>query len=295
MSHLLPPFSRLLPPSLAFLQPSPTFSDAPRALFEYTKDNNVKGINIELPIPSGGWREHTWHSFRIPITEAMYSFPASTPWDDMDRLELYYAYPHHLQPRGDYVRLRNVYVRSTRSFSALQGAGADTGGVGISKDASRDCRQLELADKMRHVQAESQTPEQVGGGWQRSRRLGQSLGHSLRLSADRGWLAESRASVTRQRMIDLRNGVGGALAEIETGDLSGGGDADANSRARRHGWTYTSRLVGKLLPGVVACAIMLGLIWCAIMVLQRGGFCRVSSASLSGYSEYMRIEAKTKD
>ena len=53
--------------------------------------------------------------------------------------------------------------------------------------------------------------------------------------------------------------------------------------------------VHKLLPGVVACAIMLGLIWCAIMVLQRGGFCRVSSASLSGYSEYMRIEAKTKD
>jgi len=41
----------------------------------------------------------------------------STPWDAMDRLELYYANPSPQQLRGDYVRIRNVYLRSTRSYA----------------------------------------------------------------------------------------------------------------------------------------------------------------------------------
>jgi hypothetical protein len=32
----------------------------------------------------------------------------------MDRLELYYSSPSPKQRRGDYIRIRNVYVRSTR-------------------------------------------------------------------------------------------------------------------------------------------------------------------------------------
>ena len=46
-----------------------------------------------------------------------YSYPASTPWHAMDRLELYYSNPSARQPAGDYIRIRNVFVRST--YAAL--------------------------------------------------------------------------------------------------------------------------------------------------------------------------------
>jgi len=85
----------------------------PLAIFEYTKENNVKGFTFSLPPPPGGWMAHTWQSFVLPIRDGAYSFPLSTPWDDMNRLELYYANPSPHQPRGDYIRIRHVYLRST--------------------------------------------------------------------------------------------------------------------------------------------------------------------------------------
>ena len=87
-------------------------------VFEYTKENNRYGVNVRLPQPQGGWRDHTWHSLSVPITSAHYSLPSTTPWGSMDRLELYYKAPHYPQPFGDYVRIRNVYMRSTRTFCA---------------------------------------------------------------------------------------------------------------------------------------------------------------------------------
>jgi len=82
-------------------------------VFEYTKENNVKGVQFLIPQPPGGWRAATWHSFSIPIQDAYYYYPGLTPWDSMDRLELYYSSPSPKQRRGDYIRIRNVYVRST--------------------------------------------------------------------------------------------------------------------------------------------------------------------------------------
>ena len=127
-------------------------------IFEYTKDNNQKGIQFTVKAPHGGWRMHEWHMIsvpisptrdsssgpspgpgpgpgpgpdpgpspgpspdpmcnQVPITDTEYSFPMSTPWERMDRLELYYANPAASQPRGDYIRIRNVFLRSSRSYS----------------------------------------------------------------------------------------------------------------------------------------------------------------------------------
>jgi len=109
----------------------------PLSIFEYTKENNAKGLTFTLKPPEGGWTTHTWHSLVLPITDRSYSFPRSTPWDAMDRLELYYGNPSPLQQHGDYVRIRNVYIRSTSTHSA---DGAD--GVFTGAELRRPCKEL---------------------------------------------------------------------------------------------------------------------------------------------------------
>ena len=113
--------------------------------FEYTKWNNKGGIALKVPPPKGGWRARTWHSIDIPLEDSHYSYPQSTPWGQMDRLELYYTLPHREQKKGDFVRIRNVFVRSTRSFrfstAPLAGQKAHT-----------HCRELRLVDKLRQLQ-----------------------------------------------------------------------------------------------------------------------------------------------
>ena len=84
--------------------------------FEFTKENNAKGLAFQIPAPKGGWREQTWNSISVDLTEEHYSYPQSTPWDDMDRLELYYRFPSFRQPLGNYVRVRNIFLRSSRAF-----------------------------------------------------------------------------------------------------------------------------------------------------------------------------------
>jgi hypothetical protein len=71
----------------------------------------------------------------------------------MDRLELYYSSPSPKQRRGDYIRIRNVYVRSTRSYEATRfrtkGQGAK--GKGAKGDTGNDhrmCREIDLTDKL---------------------------------------------------------------------------------------------------------------------------------------------------
>mmetsp|Transcript_18934 Transcript_18934/g.56528 ORF Transcript_18934/g.56528 Transcript_18934/m.56528 type:complete len:290 (+) Transcript_18934:851-1720(+) len=118
----------------------------PLKIFEYTKENNLRGININVPTPAGGWKEHTWHEMALPIDDSHYNHPASTPWEHMDRLELYYADPSPFQPRGvDYVRIRNVYLRSTQSFrnskARPQGAaGAQTTCKELKEQQTRSTR-----------------------------------------------------------------------------------------------------------------------------------------------------------
>ncbi len=86
------------------------------AMFVYTKLNNVQGIIVPVPAPPGGWEANKWQHISMPITERMYSKPRSTPWDSMDRLELYYTNPYHTT-KGDFVRLRHVYIRSSAGGS----------------------------------------------------------------------------------------------------------------------------------------------------------------------------------
>ncbi|KAL3931749.1 MAG: hypothetical protein SGPRY_000993 [Prymnesium sp.] len=78
--------------------------------------NNHHGITVNVPRPAGGWQKRTWYSLVLPISDRHYSFPMSTPWDLMDRLELYYGNQNPHQPRGDYIRVRHIYLRSTRSY-----------------------------------------------------------------------------------------------------------------------------------------------------------------------------------
>jgi hypothetical protein len=98
----------------------------------------------------------------------------------MDRLELYYSSPSPKQRRGDYIRIRNVYVRSTRwallactcsprrpssphryvrstrsyeatRFSTAKGKGANGKGKGVQADTGSDhrmCREIDLTDKL---------------------------------------------------------------------------------------------------------------------------------------------------
>ena len=114
-------------------------------IFEYTKENNAKGIQFTIPAPKpSGWRPSTWHSFSIPLHESYYSQAASTPWHNMDRLELYYASPSPNQPRGDIIRLRNVYVRSTSSFKARR--------AGNVKRDTRPCSEINLVDRITQYQ-----------------------------------------------------------------------------------------------------------------------------------------------
>lgn len=91
----------------------------PLHMFEYTQENNMKGITLKLP-PSG-WLAHTWQHLSLPIDDDDYSFPMSTAWDRMDRLELYYAWPHWRQPRTDYVRVRNIFLRSRQPHARGHG------------------------------------------------------------------------------------------------------------------------------------------------------------------------------
>ena len=107
---------KLVPNATVELEVYISNASHPLHIFEYTKENNMHGLQFSVGQPPGGWKAHTWLSLVIPITDSEYSYPMSTPWERMDRLELYYGNPAANQPRGDYIRIRNVFLRSTRSF-----------------------------------------------------------------------------------------------------------------------------------------------------------------------------------
>ena len=122
VSRLIGWDGKIIPNATVELEVYVSNESHPLHIFEYTKDNNQKGLQFAVQAPPDGWRTHTWHDIVVPIGDSEYSFPMSTPWDRMDRLELYYANPAASQPRGDYIRIRNVFIRSTRSFGRLGGS-----------------------------------------------------------------------------------------------------------------------------------------------------------------------------
>lgn len=174
----------------------------------------------------------------------LYSYPGSTPWDDMDRLELYYSDPSSQQPRGDYVRLRNMFVRSTRSFYRAAGADSSLKNGPLSRQR---CSALDIAEKLRHVQGE---------------------GATRRAAASSTGVRERRAAEMRER--NTRGRIG-AHASADSGAADVAGDVGASNprhdlisrkshTPRRSTWV---RSVRKLLPGVQAVAIaMVALLGC---------------------------------
>ncbi len=80
--------------------------------FEYTKNNNSKGMIVALPAPEGGWKVG-WNT--ITASAGNYACSASegcnniceTPWDQMNRLELYRTGPKTGTIQGD-MGVRNV-------------------------------------------------------------------------------------------------------------------------------------------------------------------------------------------
>ena len=107
----------------------------PLTIFEYTKFNNEKGLSVKVPTPAEGWKSFQWQTISIPIEESSYIYPKQTPWDDMDRLELYYGNGYLQQGRGDFIRIRKVYIRSSRVF----GRGAQSN----ITNSQLTCRQIE--------------------------------------------------------------------------------------------------------------------------------------------------------
>lgn len=74
--------------------------------FEYTIENNQRGIFGNLPPPMGGWKTGVnYISFMIP--DDWYHTPADTPWASMTRLELYANEPH-LDVPNETITFRNI-------------------------------------------------------------------------------------------------------------------------------------------------------------------------------------------
>ena len=81
-------------------------------MIEFTQENNPKGLLLNVPEPLAGWQPHTWHHIVIPILERHYSFPKSTDWAAMDRMELYYSNQDYKSVGSDFIRIRRMFIRS---------------------------------------------------------------------------------------------------------------------------------------------------------------------------------------
>ena len=72
-----PRASQLLPNASVELEVYVSNESHALHIFEYTKENNKRGLNFQIPAPSGGWREHTWHSIVVHLNESHYKSPSS--------------------------------------------------------------------------------------------------------------------------------------------------------------------------------------------------------------------------
>jgi len=168
----------------------------------------------------------------------------------MDRLELYYSAPHQSQPLGDYIRIRNVFVRSTRSFRRL---------AGETTPSASHCRELELMDKLRRLRAFEGRAIRGGGA------VTAAGGHTPHADQSGGGL---RASIRAQD-----------IAKKTPDYLNGGGDALNHGGARK---SHSQPLLGqksyrKLLPWLVA--LIMSTVCLCSLAIQIGGLSGKSTPS----------------
>lgn len=75
--------------------------------FEFTRENNTKGINQDVVPPQGGWKVG-WN--RVFFKAVGYADAVNTPWADMSRFETYRSGDATGTDSNQYIRLRNVQV-----------------------------------------------------------------------------------------------------------------------------------------------------------------------------------------
>ncbi|WP_158058266.1 LamG domain-containing protein [Halorussus halophilus] len=96
--------------------------------FEFTKDNNDRGFKVAWSagvVSPDGWQTG-WNEFYVPVDSDEYVSASSTPWDDMDRLQLYRTGP----TTGDTnqtIRLRDLRLVKTPDA-------ADSGAFDVGED-----------------------------------------------------------------------------------------------------------------------------------------------------------------
>ncbi len=97
--------------------------------FEYTKDNNSKGVMLSVGAPAGGW-EVGWNALVVSVSDGNYVCSegegctdiCETPWDDMHRLELYKSGPQPPVIQDATIGIRNVVLsRFGKLGSKVQG------------------------------------------------------------------------------------------------------------------------------------------------------------------------------
>jgi hypothetical protein len=86
--------------------------------FEYTKENNTKGFGCSVPSPKGGWKVG-WNHVRF--APSGYTDAANTPWDSMDRLELYRTGSDTGVDTNQYLMIKNIQFLKYDDGSDIQG------------------------------------------------------------------------------------------------------------------------------------------------------------------------------
>lgn len=79
----------------------------PPRSFEFTKDNNTKGINQTVIAPNGGWKVG-WNTIFFKANS--YVDALNTPWADMSRLEIYRDGPTAGSDTTQYFTLKNIQL-----------------------------------------------------------------------------------------------------------------------------------------------------------------------------------------
>ena len=171
----------------------------------------------------------------------------------MDRLELYYGAPSALQLHSDYIRIRNIYVRSTRSFHRLPSAGE-------RGSARAYCREIDMSNKLRHAQG----GDEAGGSARAPRaRALRARARTRAPSASTDGTAPYGAA-----MVSVASLGGGGAADPASepgGDLRGGGVADVHRgnaererqrRRKRSEWYLWVRLGKRLVPWLMLLCVV---------------------------------------
>ncbi|NEU58599.1 LamG-like jellyroll fold domain-containing protein [Halorussus sp. MSC15.2] len=98
------------------------------ASFEYTKVNDDEGFTTSWSggvVSPEGWQTG-WNEFYVPVSDADYLSPASAPWENMDRLQLYRTGPN-AGDSNQTIRLRDLRLVKTPDA-------ADSGALAVDAD-----------------------------------------------------------------------------------------------------------------------------------------------------------------